>query len=72
MRGTIEEEEIRRAKKQLQSMLLMNLEQRPVMLEDICRQVLATNTRRPSQFWFELIGMFHISYTFFTFSHALN
>jgi len=39
-------EELRRAKTQLQSMLLMNLEARPVVFEDIGRQVLATGKRR--------------------------
>nr|CAD7439339.1 unnamed protein product [Timema bartmani] len=40
-----------RAKTQLQSMLLMNLEARPVVFEDIGRQVLATGHRkRPSYF----------------------
>lgn len=49
-------EELRRAKTQLQSMLLMNLEARPVVFEDIGRQVLATGTRkRPEQF-IEAIG----------------
>lgn len=49
-------EELRRAKTQLQSMLLMNLEARPVVFEDIGRQVLATGIRkRPEQF-IEAIG----------------
>ena len=39
--GPIEKDEFERAKKQLQSMLLMNLESRPVVFEDIARQVLA-------------------------------
>ena len=39
--GEIEKQEFNRAKKQLQSMLLMNLESRPVVFEDIARQVLA-------------------------------
>lgn len=44
-------EELRRAKTQLQSMLLMNLEARPVVFEDIGRQVLATGVRkRPDHF----------------------
>lgn len=49
-------EELRRSKTQLQSMLLMNLESRPVVFEDIGRQVLATGQRkRPEQF-IEAIG----------------
>ncbi|XP_058818680.1 mitochondrial-processing peptidase subunit alpha [Topomyia yanbarensis] len=40
------DQELRRAKTQLQSMLLMNLEARPVVFEDIGRQVLATSERR--------------------------
>ena len=35
--GSIGKEEFDRAKKQLQSMLLMNLESRPVVFEDIAR-----------------------------------
>jgi len=51
MAGIIEESELARAKKQLQSMLLMNLESRPVVFEDIGRQVLATGHRkRPEEF----------------------
>ena len=36
----IHSEELDRAKKQLQSMLLMNLESRPVIFEDVARQVM--------------------------------
>lgn len=44
-------EELRRSKIQLQSMLLMNLESRPVVFEDVGRQVLATGYRkRPDHF----------------------
>lgn len=51
MSGSIDETELSRAKKQLQSMLLMNLESRPVVFEDIGRQVLATGERkRPEEF----------------------
>ncbi|NXT29759.1 MPPA peptidase, partial [Syrrhaptes paradoxus] len=38
--------ELERAKTQLKSMLMMNLESRPVIFEDVGRQVLATNTRK--------------------------
>lgn len=47
--------ELGRAKKQLQSMLLMNLEQRPVLFEDIGRQVLATGKRRNARFYIDAI-----------------
>merc|ERR1712241_897315 len=40
------ETEFRRAKKQLQSMLLMNLESRPVVFEDLARQVLSNGERK--------------------------
>ncbi|XP_063224768.1 mitochondrial-processing peptidase subunit alpha [Bacillus rossius redtenbacheri] len=51
MAGTIGTEEFSRAKTQLQSMLLMNLEARPVVFEDIGRQVLASGHRKnPSHF----------------------
>lgn len=48
MAGRVEHEELRRAKTQLQSMILMNLESRPVMFEDIARQVLAMGKRKLS------------------------
>jgi len=51
MAGPIDETDLNRAKKQLQSMLLMNLESRPVVFEDIGRQVLSTGHRkRPEEF----------------------
>ena len=48
--------ELNRAKTQLQSMLLMNLESRPVVFEDIGRQVLATGERLPPSYYFDEIG----------------
>lgn len=48
-------QELRRAKTQLQSMLLMNLESRPVVFEDIGRQVLATGQRKKTQQFIEAI-----------------
>lgn len=45
-----------RAKTQLQSMLLMNLESRPVMFEDIGRQVLATGHRKRPKYFIDEIG----------------
>jgi len=51
MLGDCSQTELRRAKTQLQSIILMNLEARPVMFEDIARQVLATGARKlPSAF----------------------
>lgn len=38
--------ELERAKTQLTSMLMMNLEARPVIFEDVGRQVLATRSRK--------------------------
>lgn len=38
--------ELERAKIQLKSMLMMNLEARPVIFEDVGRQVLATEKRK--------------------------
>ena len=43
--GHIDNVEFNRAKTQLKSMLLMNLESRPVIFEDIARQVLAQGKR---------------------------
>lgn len=44
--GPMSEEELARAKKQLISMLWLNLEIRPIVFEDIARQVLSTGFRR--------------------------
>lgn len=49
-------EELRRAKTQLQSVLLMNLEARPVVFEDIGRQVLATGIRKKPEHFMDAIG----------------
>ncbi|KAH0615447.1 hypothetical protein JD844_004694 [Phrynosoma platyrhinos] len=46
MSGAVGEVELERAKTQLQSMLMMNLESRPVIFEDVGRQVLATGMRK--------------------------
>lgn len=64
MRDRPGDDEFRRAKTQLQSLLLMNLEQRPAVLEDICRQVLVSNNRRQPQYWFDLIGTFSFVCTY--------
>lgn len=54
-------QELRRAKTQLQSMLLMNLEARPVVFEDIGRQVLANGERKRPEHFINEIGKFMIS-----------
>uniref|UniRef100_A0A8C5KJV2 Mitochondrial-processing peptidase subunit alpha n=1 Tax=Jaculus jaculus TaxID=51337 RepID=A0A8C5KJV2_JACJA len=46
MGGTVDMVELERAKTQLMSMLMMNLESRPVIFEDVGRQVLATHSRK--------------------------
>ncbi|XP_054988357.1 mitochondrial-processing peptidase subunit alpha [Sorex araneus] len=46
MCGAPDEVELDRAKTQLMSMLMMNLESRPVIFEDVGRQVLATQSRK--------------------------
>lgn len=55
MAGKIDETELKRAKAQLQSMLLMNLESKPVIFEDMARQVLANNERKTAQFFIDEI-----------------
>nr|XP_042898571.1 mitochondrial-processing peptidase subunit alpha isoform X2 [Parasteatoda tepidariorum] len=56
MTGDISNSELERAKTQLQSVLLMNLESRPVVFEDIGRQVLATGRRREPEYFIEQIA----------------
>lgn len=55
MAGPVGRMELERAKTQLQSMLLMNLEARPVIFEDIGRQVLATGERKRPEYFMEQI-----------------
>ncbi|PSN38074.1 Mitochondrial-processing peptidase subunit alpha [Blattella germanica] len=55
MAGVLGELELDRAKRQLQSMLLMNLEARPVVFEDIARQVLSTGHRKRPEHFIEAI-----------------
>lgn len=55
MAGPIDPIELNRAKAQLKSMLLMNLEARPVHFEDIARQVLANGHRKSPQFFLDAI-----------------
>jgi processing peptidase subunit alpha len=47
--------ELERAKRQLQSMLFMNLEQRPVVFEDVARQVLSCGKRQQADYYFNRI-----------------
>ena len=47
--------ELTRAKTQLQSLLFMNLEQRPVLFEDVARQVLSRGKREQAQYYFDRI-----------------
>lgn len=54
--GRIHDNELERAKTQLQSMLMMNLEQRPVVFEDIGRQVLAQGFRYQPEYFYDKIG----------------
>jgi len=49
-------DELARAKRQLQSMMMMNLESRPVVFEDIGRQVLSEGNRKTPQYYMEEIG----------------
>ncbi|PIO64739.1 hypothetical protein TELCIR_13619 [Teladorsagia circumcincta] len=51
----VEKEELERAKIQLKSQLMMNLEVRPVMFEDLCRQVIGHGYRRKPQEYLEII-----------------
>jgi len=53
--GEISDEELARAKTQLKSMLLMNLESRPVIFEDCARQVLSMGHRRKPEYFISLI-----------------
>ncbi|XP_043238615.1 mitochondrial-processing peptidase subunit alpha-like [Amphibalanus amphitrite] len=56
MAGPMDVVELERAKKQLTSMLLMNLEARPVQFEDIGRQVLATGHRKQPKHYIDQIS----------------
>ncbi|XP_018019115.1 mitochondrial-processing peptidase subunit alpha-like, partial [Hyalella azteca] len=56
MSNAVTTDELQRAKTQLQSMVLMNLESRPVIFEDMARQVLATGNRKQPTYFSELIS----------------
>merc|ERR1712205_100321 len=49
MAGSISDLELARAKNQLTSSLMMNLESRPILFEDIGRQVLTYGARTPPE-----------------------
>uniref|UniRef100_A0A1I7YJ78 Mitochondrial-processing peptidase subunit alpha n=1 Tax=Steinernema glaseri TaxID=37863 RepID=A0A1I7YJ78_9BILA len=51
----VHDEELMRAKIQLKSQLMMNLEVRPVMVEDLARQVIGHGYRRKPQEYLDLI-----------------
>lgn len=60
-------------------MLLMNLEQRPVVFEDIGRQVLATGSRKRPEYFIQAIGnwliickRFIIDFIFVIFTEAVS
>ncbi|XP_002736805.2 mitochondrial-processing peptidase subunit alpha-like, partial [Saccoglossus kowalevskii] len=55
MAGNVEFMELCRAKTQLKSMLMMNLESRPIVFEDVGRQVLAMGYRKPPEEFCRLI-----------------
>lgn len=55
MANEVNKVELARAKTQLQSMLLMNLESRPVLFEDVARQVLANGKREAAEYYFNEI-----------------
>ena len=52
----VKKDEMERAKVQLKSQLMMNLEMRPVMFEDLARQILAHDERRMPDYYSALIG----------------
>merc|ERR1712141_749270 len=54
--GEIDDTEFNRAKTQLKSMLLMNLESRPVIFEDIARQVLSQGHREDPETYIQKIN----------------
>ena len=56
LRTGVNDVEFRRAKAQLKSQLLMHMESRPVMFEDLGRQVLANNERQNAQYYIRKIG----------------
>ncbi|KAH7662451.1 peptidase M16 inactive domain-containing protein [Aphelenchoides avenae] len=51
----VKKDELERAKTQLKSQLMMNLEIRPVMFEDLARQVLINGHRKKPQEYLEKI-----------------
>lgn len=62
LKGVVTKEELNRAKTQLKSQLMMNLEVRPVMFEDLSRQVLGHGLRRKPSEYVAKIGRFQFLY----------
>lgn len=56
LRRGVGNKELERAKVQLKSQLLMNLEMRPVQFEDLARQVLAHGKRKTAEDYANEIG----------------
>jgi len=50
-----DKDELNRAKVQVQSTLFINLEQRPIVFEDVARQVLAVGKRQQAEYYFTRI-----------------
>jgi len=57
LRVGVDNKELERAKIQLKSQLLMNLEMRPVQFEDLARQVLAHGKRKTAEDYANQIGL---------------
>ncbi|XP_067944703.1 mitochondrial-processing peptidase subunit alpha-like [Watersipora subatra] len=55
MTEKIDKADLARAKRQLQSMLMMNLESRPIIFEDIGRQVLSSGHRKQPLYFYDAI-----------------
>jgi mitochondrial-processing peptidase subunit alpha len=55
----VDKAELERAKTQLKSQLMMNLEMRPVMFEDLVRQIIAHGIRKKPEEYVELISKFY-------------
>ncbi|VDP44659.1 unnamed protein product [Schistosoma curassoni] len=68
--SSISHEELSRAKHQLKSMLLMNLETRAVSFEDIARQVLTSDVKREPDYWVDQIAI-AFSFTYFIHNRSL-
>lgn len=65
LKNGVESQELQRAKTQLQSMLLMNLESRPVIFEDLGRQLISNKKRQGAEYYFSAIGNICKQFCFF-------